>query len=692
MSTDTTMQPTVRALEQMVYHAVMELSPWPMAEVEGSAHLVQAINPAFCALLKRDKEELIGKPLELLFSEKHTTLGLLDRVLRTGEAATHVETWNDAPGPVYWSYTCWPVQAQDSRHAGLMIQVTETAAPDKQTVAMNEALLVSSVQQHELTAAAEHLNVQLVKEIAERERSQELLRRNRDTFFTLIDKAPFGLYVVDEHFSLRQVSTAAQKVFMGIDPLIGRNFEEVVRILWPDPFASEVIDHFHHTLDTGLAYAAPISTEHRLDVDHVESYDWKIERITLPEGQFGVVCYFYDVTAQKEAQEVLREADRRKSEFLATLAHELRNPLAPLRNGLELLTFAQQDQPTLDQAHGMMKRQLDQIVLLIDDLMDLSRISRGVIDLRKERLDLRAVLEQTVEGVRPIVEKQGHTLVLDLPDTPVQVEGDALRLAQVFSNLLNNAAKYTDRGGAIAVQLNMNDHEATVAVEDNGIGIAPEQIQRVFDMFAQVERSNDRVQGGLGIGLNIVKHLVGMHDGRIMARSDGLGKGSTFTVVLPLASPAPVQAEAPPKKAESAKVAPHRILIVDDNEDAANMMAMLLKKSGHEVRVAHNGEQALEEGKSLLPEVVLMDLGMPVMDGCTACRHMRGTTWGAKALIVALSGWGQEEDREKSHAAGFDHHMVKPIPSEEVFRLIATAAAGGGVKPVTRRNASRTDW
>ena len=418
----------------------------------------------------------------------------------------------------------------------------------------------------------------------------------------------------------------------------------------------------------------PNTTEARNDTEEVESYSWRIEHINLPDGSIGVVCYFFDITEQKKVEDVLREADRRKSEFLATLAHELRNPLAPLRNGLELLSMADHDRATWDQAHGMMKRQLDQMVRLIDELMDLSRISRGTVDLRLERVDLRTVLEQAVEACKPLIERQDHTLVVDMPEQPVMVEGDAMRLIQVFSNLLNNSAKYTDAGGSIAVRLDQHPEGASITVEDTGIGIAPDQVRKVFDMFAQVERANDRVQGGLGIGLNIVKHLVGMHGGNIDVRSDGLGKGSSFTVHLPLSAEPMKKKTVAGSAASTAKtIAPQRILIVDDNVDAAAMMALLMGKMGHELRVANNGEEALAAGALLQPDVVLMDLGMPVMDGFAACRLMRKTPWGKNALIVALSGWGQDEDRVKSTQAGFDHHLVKPIGSAALVDLIVAA-------------------
>ncbi|MBK8500119.1 MAG: response regulator [Flavobacteriales bacterium] len=678
MSADSPSKSSARALDQRVYQAVMDHAPWPMVEVEGATHVVLTVNPAFCKLLNKQDQDLLGKPLAQLVPRDKSILPLLERVSRTGVAAAHIEAERIAPHPVFWSYTCWPIQAGSTRRTGLMIQITETAAFHEQSAAINEALLISSVQQHELTDVADRLNRRLTEVIQERELAQDLLRRNNESFFSLIEHAPFGIYVVDARSRIQQVNAAARAVFAHVDPLVGRDFAEAIHVLWDDPFASDVIAHFRDTLLTGTPFSSPDTNEQRRDINARESYDWRIERITLPEGDFGVVCYFYDISTLKQAQESLHQADRRKSEFLATLAHELRNPLAPLRNGLELLSLAEHDKATWDQAHGMMKRQLDQMVRLIDELMDLSRISRGTVDLQLEQVDLRTALDQAVETSRTLIERQDHDLVLEISGEPIPVDGDAMRLTQVFTNLLNNAAKYTDRGGIITMRADVDANEVRITVEDNGIGIAPDQIEKVFDMFAQVERANDRVQGGLGIGLNIVKHLVGMHGGRIEAQSDGLGKGSRFMVALPL-SVHRERMNAPAVPPEEHKVGqpPLRILVVDDNEDAANMMAMLMTRFGHDVRVAHNGVQALEEGEGLLPNVVLMDLGMPVMDGYTACARMRETPWGASAMLVALSGWGQAEDRIRSSEAGFDHHLVKPIAAADLHGIVAEAKPSG---------------
>jgi signal transduction histidine kinase len=672
MSQEDPINTAKQALEQSVYQAVMEHAPWPMVEVEGSAHLVRSMNPAFCRLLKKEPGDLLDRPLAELVPQDKSILPLLDRVSLSGQAEAHVEA-EQGMQPVLWSYTCWPLQVGSARRVGLMIQIGESGAFREQSTNINEALLISSVKQHELTHVAEQLNRQLTKEIAERKQAEDLLRRNHDSFFALVEHAPFGIYVVDARFRLQQMNSTTRKVFQQVEHPFGRDFEEVLRALWPEPFATRTAERFRHTLHTGEAYSSLI-TEQRKDLNALESYDWKIERVTLPDGTDGVVCYFYDVSEHMKSEALLREADRRKSEFLATLAHELRNPLAPMRSGLELLALADHDSLMRNEAYGMMQRQMSQMVRLIDDLMDLSRITRGVVELRMARVDLRTIIEQAVETCRPFIDMQEHTLALHMPGRPVMIHGDSARLTQVFTNLLNNSAKYSDRGGSIAVRLEVGADAVSVAVEDNGIGIAPDQVGKVFDMFAQVARTNERVQGGLGIGLNIVKHLVGMHGGRITVHSDGVGHGSSFTVLLPLSPPPPVrEASATSKATAPTVIAPHRILVVDDNEDAALMQSLLLRKQGHEVRVAHNGEQALELGAQFAPDVVLMDLGMPIMDGYAACRMMRRMDWGATALIVALSGWGQDEDRVRSREAGFDHHLVKPIASAELTSVISAA-------------------
>jgi signal transduction histidine kinase/CheY-like chemotaxis protein len=657
--------------EKSNHRAMVEQSHLPMAELEGSDYVLRTANAAFCRLLGKSAEEIIGNPLKDLLPLGLECLSLVDDVYRTGEARSHVKAREDQLDPVYWSYTCLPVKGESNEPVGVVVQVTETPLYNARNAEFNQALLISSIKQHELTENAERLNNELQHEINAHERAEVQLRRNRDTFFSLIEKAPFGLYVVDSQFCLQHVSSGAENVFSRIDPHIGRDFTEVLRLVWTEPFASRAIEHFRHTLLTGEPHVEKELTEQRVDTGQLESYDWRIERITLPDGQFGVVCYFYDISEQKTSKVKLQEADLRKSEFLATLAHELRNPLAPLRHGLELLALAQGEPATFDQAHGMMKRQLDQMVRLIDELLDLSRITRGTVELQLVRVDLRAILDQALESSRHLIDHQGHTLTVDPTSEPMIVEGDSMRLAQVFNNLVSNAAKYTDPGGAIRVHTAVEGNDVMVTVCDNGIGISPADQGRVFEMFAQVEHAHDRSQGGLGIGLSIVKHLVEQHGGHISISSGGLGKGSCFTVRLPLASTLFL---GPPPSEQVHTVSPaghRRILIVDDNEDAATMVAMLLGKLGHDIRVAYDGLQALAVGKDFRPDIILMDIGMPVLDGHEACAQMRRTPWGQDAFIIALTGWGQTEDKQRSAEAGFDRHLVKPVHKEALEDILA---------------------
>ena len=366
----------------------------------------------------------------------------------------------------------------------------------------------------------------------------------------------------------------------------------------------------------------------------------------------------------------LRDADRRKDEFLATLAHELRNPLAPIRNSLHLLRVAGA-RASAERVHEMLERQVNHMVRLVDDLMEVSRISRGKIDLRREPLDLAAVLRTAVETSKPLIERGRHELRLMLPDEPLPVDGDAVRLAQVFANLLNNAAKYTDDGGRIELAARRDGDSALVTVRDSGIGIAPEQLPRLFEMFSQIDRGAARAQGGLGIGLSLVQRLVQMHGGSVQAASDGLGHGSKFMVRLPLAL-AGTAAAGGPQPAAAAPLQARRMMVVDDNRDAADSLGMLLGFLGGEVRVEHDGASALAAIDGWQPSVVLLDLGMPGMDGFEVARRIRGKSQHRALTLVALTGWGQEEDRRRTRAGGFDHHLIKPVDINVLQALLAS--------------------
>jgi PAS domain S-box-containing protein len=768
---------------------------------------------------------------------------------------------------------------------------------------------------------------------AQRE-SDEKLRAAHDSFRHLVEQSPFGVYAVDADFRLVQVSAGAQKAFENVRPLIGRDFGEAMRIIWPETIASEVIAVFRRVLETGEPHHAPRMVEARADIGAVEAYDWKAERILLPDGRPGVVCHFYDLserqryeallreseeryrnlfqsllegyclvemiydaegravdyrflevnrafegqsglagakgrtirefspgiesswiatfakvvetgepvrfemaatelnkrfdvqgyrideagskkvaivfnditeraaaeralrenetrtrlataatavgiwewnllthtihwdaqmfrlygiaptaeglvqysdwtgavlpedlpenervlqdtvrrcgqsrrefrihrredgevrdieavetvrtnengqaewvvgtnldtTERKRAQTQLRqlaaelsEADRRKDEFLATLAHELRNPLAPIRNGLELMKRAGGQAAIVERTRSMMERQLTQMVRLVDDLMDVSRIRRGKLELHTERVPLAAVVESALETSRPLIEQMGQELTVTLPEQSIVVDADMTRLAQVFLNLLNNAAKYSDRGGHIELIIERQGSDALVTVKDTGIGIAADQVPRIFEMFTQVDQSLEKSQGGLGIGLTLASRLAEMHGGTIEARSEGPGKGSQFLVRLPIDIKA-TNSQASGHEAEHPAMSSHRILVVDDNRDSGDSLSEMLNMMGHDTRTAYDGEEGVKLASEFRPDVILLDIGLPKLNGYEACRTIREESWSKGVVLIAVTGWGQLDDRRRSHEAGFDHHMVKPVDFNVLMKLLA---------------------
>ncbi len=384
------------------------------------------------------------------------------------------------------------------------------------------------------------------------------------------------------------------------------------------------------------------------------------------ERMLGVVG---DITEQKRALAALEDADRRKDEFLATLAHELRNPLAPLRNSLAILQRSAGEPATFEKASGVMERQLSHLVRLIDDLLDVSRISLDKLTLRVEVADLGVVLEHAVEASRPAAERAGHVLEVHLPERPVRLRADRARLSQVFSNLIGNACKFTPDGGRVVIDARVAGEHAIVSVRDSGIGIAADRIGGVFEMFAQIDNSLERAHGGLGIGLTLVRRLVEMHGGSVVAKSAGLGQGSEFVVTLPMTQSA---GDAAPGRAPAAAAPAGRLrmLVVDDNGDSAESLALLLSLAGHETHVAHTGPEALDRADALRPDAVLLDLGLPGLNGYEVCRRLRAVAWAREIPILAITGWGQADDRQRSKDAGFDGHLVKPVVFGELTALL----------------------
>ena len=370
--------------------------------------------------------------------------------------------------------------------------------------------------------------------------------------------------------------------------------------------------------------------------------------------------------------EQLREADRRKDEFLATLAHELRNPLAPIRHALEIQRLAGENRARMEQARGVMERQLEQLVRLIDDLLDVSRITRGKLELRMEPIELSAVIHHAVEANRALIDGRRQQLSITLGAESIHLHADLTRLSQVFQNLLNNAAKYTPEGGTISLTVTPGPDEIQVSVKDTGVGIPPEMLAHVFEMFAQVNRPLEREQeGGLGIGLTLVKRLVEMHGGEVEASSEGAGRGSEFVVRLPRVA-RPASLPAPRPNGTSARKSPRRrILVADDNRESADSLGLMLELMGNEVHIARDGDEALRLAEVVHPEVAVLDIGMPRVNGYEAARSIRAYPWGRQVLLIALTGWGQQSDKQRSEEAGFDHHLVKPVDPAQLERLLA---------------------
>ncbi len=385
-----------------------------------------------------------------------------------------------------------------------------------------------------------------------------------------------------------------------------------------------------------------------------------------------IVVLWRGVREVRRREALLREEDRRKDEFLATLAHELRNPLAPVSNALQLLKRSK-DPQIFARTLEIMERQMSHMVRLIDDLLDISRITSGKLDLRMQELDAVAVVRHAVEAIRPMSEPGRHELVVEVPSSPVPARADPVRLAQIFTNLLSNAVKFTPAGGRICATLEARGGELQFSVTDSGIGLPRDKLDHIFELFAQVDSSLERSHGGLGIGLTLAQRMAALHGGKIEAYSDGPGTGSTFVARMPIALDS---VEALPAVERAGEPGRLRILVVDDHRDTAESLAMLLRQNGTEIHTAHDGEEAVEAAATLRPDAILLDIGLPKLNGYEACRQIRARLNGHKVLILALTGWGQEEDRRKSEEAGFDGHLVKPVDHAELDRLLAGVRAG----------------
>jgi PAS domain S-box-containing protein len=515
-------------------------------------------------------------------------------------------------------------------------------------------------------------------DITQRKMSEIALRESEERFRRMADHAPVMIWVTEPD---------GRCSFLGKTwyEFTARTPEQSLGFGWIEAMHPDDRAAARETYLAANARQAEFSHEYRLRSKD-GSYHWMIDA-AVPrfgdDGTFlGYIGSVIDITNRKKIEEALREsqaallaADRRKDEFLALLAHELRNPLAPIRTGLELMRLAGDDRSVIEEVRLTLDRQSQQMVRLIDDLLDVSRITRGTVELRKSRVELARVVESAVETARPVIEELGHELSIQLPKRPVVLEADPTRLAQVISNLLNNAAKYMDRGGKIDLRAEQQGGSVVIGVKDCGIGIPAKMLERIFDMFTQVDGSLARSHGGLGIGLTLVRRLVEMHGGSVEARSAGAGRGSEFIVRLPIVQGL-LREPAESNDESIASRGKRRILVVDDNENGAQMLGMLLKALGNEVRTVYDGMAALAMAEQFRPDVVLLDIGMPKLDGYETARRIRGQAWGKEVILAALTGWGQEEDKRRTREAGFNHHFVKPIEPDILQKFLAECETG----------------
>ena len=392
----------------------------------------------------------------------------------------------------------------------------------------------------------------------------------------------------------------------------------------------------------------------------------------------GAIVVLQDITAHKEANQALQAADRRKDEFLATLAHELRNPLAAIRNAATILKAMESSNPEARWVPEVIDRQLAQMSRLLEDLLDVSRIAHDKLALRHQRIELSEVVHNAIETCGPQLDAGNHAIKVSLPEGPIPLHADPVRLEQIFSNLISNAAKYTPPGGHICITGERRGDEVAISVKDDGVGISPEMLPRLFEIFSQGERALERSQGGLGVGLSLVRGLLDLHGGRVEAKSDGIGKGSEFTVHLPVMTGGLSEVSSRPGAEEKVVAAKCRVLIADDARDSADSLAVILAMKGHETHTAYDGEEAMTAAARLRPDVIILDIRMPKRNGFEACRWIREQPWGKAMMLIALSGGGTGDDRRRTEEAGFDRHLVKPVAPEVLFALVAPRPSQSG--------------
>jgi PAS domain S-box-containing protein len=727
------------------------------------------VNGALCSIVGYTAEELIGTPVEkITFAEDIERDAWESERLLRGDIASYAvqKRYLRKDGSLAWVRIC--------------VSLMRSAAGKPEYFA------------------------KVISDVSALVRAQQQLREARDGFRELVQKTPFGLYAVDADFRLALISSGAQKVFETVQPAIGRDFAEILHLLWPEPFASQAIERFRHTLSTGESYRSSNTVEHRADIDSVESYDWQLERARLPDGRLGVVCYFYDlsqrqqlemtlraseerfrtladnmsqlawmadakgwifwynrrwfdytgttleqmqgwgwkqvhhpdhvervareiqatwdsgdpwedtfplrskeggyrwflsravpirdangavqrwfgtntdVTDQMNLEHELQEANRRKDEFLAMLGHELRNPLAAITNSLHLLRGATIEPTVVEASSGIIGRQLNHLTALVDDLLDISRINQGKIELRRECVSIREILDRVIELHLPLIEAESQALTIDAHAAEaLWVEADINRLVQAVGNILHNAAKYTQQRGQITIAAGDDGPRVFICVRDTGTGIEANLLPRIFDLFTQGTATRARALGGLGLGLALARQLVELHGGQITAHSNGLGSGSCFTVRLPRSEP-----RATTTRTDSLGLQKQvRILIVDDNLDAAESLRLLMEMHGQIAVSCYDGATALLRAAEFVPDVCILDIGLPGMSGHELARRLRQIPEARSAVLIALTGYGQSQDAQASKVSGFDHYLIKPVDLAILLPLLTVPKKASAVPP-----------
>ncbi|MGV3723419.1 MAG: PAS domain-containing protein [Actinomycetota bacterium] len=635
--------------ERRRFLEVFEQAPAFMCILRGPSHVFEIANAAYLQLVGH--REIIGKTAREALPELSGQgyFKLLDRVYQTGEPFVGRQM------PVL--ITSSPAGSTEEAFLDFVYQPLRD--PDG---------AVSGILVHGIDVTA---RVSAERELAHRVAEAERWRRLYET--ALSNTVDFN-YVFDLEGRFVFVNQALLSLWQrDLAYAVGKSFLEL-------DYPPELAARLQEEIQQVIATKQPLKNQTPYTGVAGGGY---YEYIFVPVFGTGgaveaVAGSTRDITERMELEQHLRrmaadlsEADHRKDEFLATLAHELRNPLAPLRTGLEVLQVAGNAGESAERTRTMMARQLDQMTRLVDDLLDVSRITRNRLELRKANIELAEVVRDALETSRPLLEACGHSLTVTLPPQPIHLKADQVRLAQVFSNLLNNAAKYTERGGQVWFTVVLHGNQVEVSVRDNGVGIGPSLLPKVFNLFTQADHSLERSQGGLGIGLTLVKRLVEMHDGTVEARSGGLGQGSEFIVRLPVAVAPSAEAESPTALTAPSLNQRRKILVVDDNRDGAESLGELLELLGNEVELAYDGEAGVAAAASFSPTVILLDIGLPRLNGYEACRRIREQPGGDRIVIVALTGWGQEEDRRRAAEAGFDLHLVKPVDPATLKKLLS---------------------